>query len=1001
MRKKPLCFAMLSVCATSFFLSSCVDNDYDLNKDIDLTIQVGSDAFMIPLGYTEDITLDKMIDTTDVLKLDDNGLYAIKKADDIDDVDVSINDVTIKVDNPTFEGIIVDFEDKKVNDFDVNVPSNETNLGAPKIDVDVTLPTSSSESDKEVIPAGTSADVSIANKTVNVTGDADFNFTYKAPDWPEEVAQIKTVYIGNDDKGQLVTFNVNTSAVMDALKTGATQTITSFVITFPEGVVLAKNDIGRVDGNKFYLENHALSQTQKKITFYVVKQNLTGATREAGIDFKEKITYTLDYVINGQTKSALTEAALIHVDMPEVAFKFRKSDAVTNDVNAEMKKDYFNITADINDLDDIQRVNYVTFKPESKILLNISKLNLPAGLNFKSGNVIVDFPERYTLRKESDNKGGNIIYDANTNKLKIPSQYLSEAQVVFTLERAEMADKYPIVNNSIPLEDKAYYYVEEGNPLILQGDVETDQLVGLENEVMQVNVDAGTMFVLNSNVVADAVTAEVEDKTTLDIDEDVDEALKVLKTVGWKNGVKPHINFVINFEDFPKDIDQLEFKNFNIYLPRFMKFVESDNVTLGEYQGATYGVLPLVGRFNPHEGYKKTLTVDSLDFSYMDNGNGLKTVVKNGRTFLTVDVDKEVKIFGNVQTIAGTTVDTDKLKDIPVKPVVTVEDMPVGKITGTVNPDIDDVNEAIALDLGSDLDFLKEQGTNLDITNPQISLVLSNTMGVPVDMELHMSAKDAVGRVIDGSAVQPVELTLAAAKKDGVPTTTKFLLSRLENTSKPADTEDTVYVTKTVSDLANLMKVVPDSVSFNLTATAHGTSHRIDLSKEMKITGNYDVIVPLEFESIDINYKDTIDNLRSDLKDFSGKIKQAKLKVVGVVANTIPVDLHLNVNPLDVAGNLLDGISAVVTTNNKRTNEKGEEEYIIGACVEENKPTETEIFIDLISEGTDIRQLENLELVIHASATETKNGISLKKMQYVKLSKMFVYLKKANIDLNE
>ena len=39
--------------------TSCIDNSYDLNKDIDMTVNVGGEHLAIPVGYTEQITLDK------------------------------------------------------------------------------------------------------------------------------------------------------------------------------------------------------------------------------------------------------------------------------------------------------------------------------------------------------------------------------------------------------------------------------------------------------------------------------------------------------------------------------------------------------------------------------------------------------------------------------------------------------------------------------------------------------------------------------------------------------------------------------------------------------------------------------------------------------------------------------------------------------------------------------------------------------------------------------
>ena len=64
--------------------TSCIDNSYDLDKDIDMTINVGGQYLAFPIGSTEKITLDKIIE---VKKGDDlqviNGAYHLIREDDI------------------------------------------------------------------------------------------------------------------------------------------------------------------------------------------------------------------------------------------------------------------------------------------------------------------------------------------------------------------------------------------------------------------------------------------------------------------------------------------------------------------------------------------------------------------------------------------------------------------------------------------------------------------------------------------------------------------------------------------------------------------------------------------------------------------------------------------------------------------------------------------------------------------------------------------------------
>lgn len=76
--------------------TSCIDNSYDLNKDIDMTVNVGGEHLAIPVGYTEQITLDKIIelDEGDDLQLV-NGEYHLLKSDKIDETNTSVKMVTV------------------------------------------------------------------------------------------------------------------------------------------------------------------------------------------------------------------------------------------------------------------------------------------------------------------------------------------------------------------------------------------------------------------------------------------------------------------------------------------------------------------------------------------------------------------------------------------------------------------------------------------------------------------------------------------------------------------------------------------------------------------------------------------------------------------------------------------------------------------------------------------------------------------------------------------
>lgn len=64
---------------SSLGFTACVDNDYDLSKDIDMTVTIGGENLSIPGSNTDLITMDKILDLdpgSDV-KTDANGDYAL------------------------------------------------------------------------------------------------------------------------------------------------------------------------------------------------------------------------------------------------------------------------------------------------------------------------------------------------------------------------------------------------------------------------------------------------------------------------------------------------------------------------------------------------------------------------------------------------------------------------------------------------------------------------------------------------------------------------------------------------------------------------------------------------------------------------------------------------------------------------------------------------------------------------------------------------------------
>ncbi len=102
-------------------VASCFDDSYDLDKDIDMTINVGGEYLSAPFGSTEQITLDQIIEIEegDDLQLID-GAYHVLTSGSIDDVNTEVNPATVNATTTEIDPIEV------ANDQDFSAGSLET-----------------------------------------------------------------------------------------------------------------------------------------------------------------------------------------------------------------------------------------------------------------------------------------------------------------------------------------------------------------------------------------------------------------------------------------------------------------------------------------------------------------------------------------------------------------------------------------------------------------------------------------------------------------------------------------------------------------------------------------------------------------------------------------------------------------------------------------------------------------------------------------------------------
>jgi hypothetical protein len=188
---------------------------------------------------------------------------------------------------------------------------------------------------------------------------------------------------------------------------------------------------------------------------------------------------------------------------------------------------------------------------------------------------------------------------------------------------------------------------------------------------------------------------------------------------------------------------------------------------------------------------------------------------------------------------------------------------------------------------------------------------------------------------------------------------------------------DTMFVR--MSRLSELMTKIPDSIIFKLNASADTTVwHYIDLTRNLGVSGNYEVSIPLSFDSVFVSYSDTIKNLGKDLKDISDKIMgtvRIQIKSDSVIS-TIPLGVDLNATALDKDFKPITGITIDPCT--------------IAAGSEQGSVSSLLLNLS-VAEGA-LEKLEAIKFTAECdSDDDTSGSSSIKKGQYIHLKALKLY----------
>lgn len=518
--------------------------------------------------------------------------------------------------------------------------------------------------------------------------------------------------------------------------------------------------------------------------------------------------------------------------------------------------------------------------------------------------------------------------------------------------------------------------VEEGD--ILQPDATTrvyhltkkDDIDVEPTTVKEVTISETTTN-LSPTEIVNATSSSVEAVTTFGDFEaksnNIDEALKELGALY----AKAPVDLILTI-DFQKE----QSLNFTRVQANKLKIVFPDYIVFKAEEGIQGHELILDGQVLSENGssYSRTLKVEGYKFSEND-GAGKKP---NGGT---LTIEGVISMEGEVVTsgVSGTGI-------LSLVPKTVLREMTANSVTGVIQPEIK--AETTNIELNDLPDFLKDEETRMDITNPVILLRAENQLETPVEVDAVLTPMKGNAQ-IDGKEVKvgsgygKTPVVLASGKN-------VIALSRTGECTIEGVTSNVK-----VEDINNLLETIPDDIEVDLQPVVRNEDYyTAELGRAYEMPSSYEVDVPLSFEqNLNIVYNDSVQDLNKDLNDLD-KVILKKANVLLTVDNAIPLKLQLkpeNVLIKDVYGNELTAV--------KKTIE--EDKQYVTESTDGEKPVTSELVLNLTSEDTAfLSKIDRICFKLTA-VPGSATGVPLKDTQWLKVTSIKLSVPGGvNIDLN-
>lgn len=1007
----------LFLMGTTVLLASCIDETYDLaNKELVTDVKIEGNKLALPLGSMQAFVLDSLIDVEAIPLLEQmNGVYCINMSDTVS-YEITIPSISFSI-PPQKVSELVEFDEAEITEVDIEGVTTEAVLESPEISIDdlnATLPKLSSSVTTSLVSDDMEALLEIV-KQLGGSNTQKYQFQSESFRQQDHVAcqmsyelpkQIKTLSSiklanraegSNASSGSLVQFEVVHPEVLSEVS----KTI-SFTIEFPNSFRLSL-DKSVKEFSKYHLVNDytlevngiAATSNVTSISFYI--DELAGLEQyvdeQVGtLRMDEFISYSVEYTLNGEvtlSKDTDPDDFEFTVDM-SVPLWFSDIACETNELDVAFEPMEMDFNVHFDDLTFIDRIDSVVFDPQHSKL--IFETNLDGGFQpfkLKEGHALkFSFPKEFIIDEQLSNyptKGTSqplIHYDDATHSFYIYDlDVLVQSHWELALDRIvvnkDLEDNgvlnYDIVA-SISAVDKQLHEMDGlsfGNASIASLN---QVLESLKDKRITFGMKKSHLSIDDAVLHTNKISAPFDTNIDFEINEEVPKELGRIERVGFAEAVP--VTFGLDIHGVEKlDVDV----HLDLYLsyPSCLNLVSNDSRVTVEDDS-----LVLKLDYNPTKEKVLSLQLSCVGLDFTSDEFGTSGLVitdsLDGKSYLSYK-DK-IALHGHVYVNEADfhSQAMENIHNIVADLSVNIGDIEVRNFDGLYRGEIAQIEESIALDfdLGEELAFLLDEKNGVTLAEPQLLIAVENTVGVPIDVQLQLWGRDENGNVVESTVIEELFHVEPAdyIEESGeiVPRKTKLLI-----------TSDTTNVSREgcqnvqIPNLARLLENgLPASVElFVLPVIRTDATHHVDLSHKLRFSGEYEVLVPLKFKDLYICYSDTLSNIQVDLGDVMDMFSNMSVTVSMDVENTIPIDLSLDVTPLDEDNRILSDL------------EIDPLRISAGDGGDITQPSEHELVSFSIRSATgDLSSLDKLAFTIDASVSNATNGVALKGDQGVHIT---------------